>query len=260
VAISYDNRDILKHFADRLGITYPLLPDVDSKIIGSFGILNTNVPEDHPYYGIPFPGTYIVDSQGKVLSKYFIEWHRQRFTADTILIKEFGLEGTKKTEVRTDHMKINAFASQYTVRPGNRISIILDIELPDKMHIYAQGAEGYRSISFNIQENPALNIHDTEYPDAKVMYLEVIKEKVPIYENKVRISRDITLTPRYRRGNLIISGNLDYQACDEKICYLPVQIPLKFELDVQAHDSKRAPDSLQKKPSFTRPAKSNIER
>jgi hypothetical protein len=249
VAISCDSRGILEHFANRMKITYPLLSDVDSKIIKSFGILNTNIPEGQIFYGIPFPGTYIVDSHGKVLSKYFEESHRQRFTADTILVKEFGLGGSRKTEVRTDHLKIDAFASQYAARPGNRISIVLDIELPDRMHLYAPGAEGYKTVSLNIQEDPALKIHDPQYPAAKIMYLRVIKERVPTYEKKVRITRDVTISPGYRPNNLVISGTFDYQACDEKICYLPVKVPLRFELEIQEHDNKRVPDSVRNKPA-----------
>lgn len=256
MAISYDNQDILKHFADRKGITYPLLSDIDSKIIRAFEILNTNISEGHPFFGIAFPGTYIVDSNGKVLSKYFEEYHRQRFTADTILIKEFGLEGAKKTEIQTDHLKINAFASQYTIRPGNRISIIMDIELPEQMHLYAQGVKGYKSVSLDIQEDPSLKIHNPEYPDAKIMYLEVIKEEVPIYKNSVHISRDLTLSPGFRQENLVVSAVLNYQACDEKTCYLPVEVPMKFELDVEAHDFQLAPASKFRKPSSSGPAKS----
>jgi hypothetical protein len=243
-AISYDSPEILKQIADRLGITYPLLSDAESKIIRSFGILNKNIPEDHLFHGIPFPGTYIVDSRGTVVSKYFEQWHRQRFTADTILIKEFSIGGDNKTEVRTDHMKICAFTSQHTVRPGNRISIVLEIELPEKMHIYAEGAEGYTPISLQILEDPNLRIHDPEYPEAEILYIEVIKESVPIYKHNLRIMRDVTLSPGYRGSELVISGTLGYQACDDKYCYLPVEVPLKLELQVRAHDFQRAPEAM----------------
>ncbi len=227
-----------------MGITYPLLSDADSKIIRAFGILNTNVPENHMFYGMPFPGTYIVDSRGKVVSKYFEQWHRQRFTADTILIKEFGLKGSRGNEVRTDHMNIDAFASQYAVRPGNRFSIVLDIKLLENMHIYAEGAENYTPVYLNIDESQALKIHDPDYPESKVMYLEAIQERVPIYEGRVRISRDITLSPGYRGRNLVISGTLGYQACDESFCFLPTEVPLKFELKIEPHDFERAPESI----------------
>lgn len=243
-AISYDSPEILKHFANRMGITYPLLSDADSKIIRSFGILNKNIPESHLFHGIPFPGTYIVDSHGEVVSKYFEQWHRQRFTADTILIKEFGIGGDKKTEIQTDHMQIHAYTSQYTIRPGSRISIVLEIELPEKMHIYAEGAEGYTPISLQIREDPKLRIHDPEYPEAKILYLEAIKENVPIYERKLRIMRDVTLSPGFRGSELVISGTLVYQACDQKYCYLPVEVPLQLELQVKAHDFQRAPEGM----------------
>jgi len=38
------------------GFSYPLLSDVDSEVIRDFGILNHNIPEDHEWYGICFPG------------------------------------------------------------------------------------------------------------------------------------------------------------------------------------------------------------
>ena len=48
---------MLKNFAERKGLDYPLLSDPGSQIIRAFGILNDNVPKDQPmYYGIPFPG------------------------------------------------------------------------------------------------------------------------------------------------------------------------------------------------------------
>jgi peroxiredoxin len=39
-AISYDNQAILKDFAARQNIDFPLLADPHSKIIRSFGVLN----------------------------------------------------------------------------------------------------------------------------------------------------------------------------------------------------------------------------
>jgi peroxiredoxin len=40
-AISYDSPAILKDFAERHKIEYPLLADPESKIIASYGVLNT---------------------------------------------------------------------------------------------------------------------------------------------------------------------------------------------------------------------------
>ncbi|MGP8207917.1 MAG: redoxin domain-containing protein, partial [Acidimicrobiales bacterium] len=40
-AISYDSVEILKHFADRRKIDFPLLSDPDSKAIQAYQVLNT---------------------------------------------------------------------------------------------------------------------------------------------------------------------------------------------------------------------------
>ncbi len=65
LALSYDEPDALKDFQDAYGITFTLLSDPDSRVIRGYGILNTLIAEDdHPWFGIPFPGTYVTDSQG----------------------------------------------------------------------------------------------------------------------------------------------------------------------------------------------------
>jgi len=40
---------------------------------------------------------------------------------------------------------------------------------------------------------------------------------------------------------LEIQGTLAYQACDDKICYLPEQLPIKFEIAIEEQDEERVP-------------------
>ncbi|MBI1956698.1 MAG: peroxiredoxin family protein, partial [Acidobacteria bacterium] len=69
VAITYDSVEILADFAKRRSITFPILADPKSEIIRAFRVLNTAVPPGHMWYGVPYPGTYIVDQNGVVRSK-----------------------------------------------------------------------------------------------------------------------------------------------------------------------------------------------
>ena len=71
-ALSYDEPDALRDFRKAHQITYPLLSDPDSKVISDFGILNTLIdPDDHPWYGIPYPGTYVTHAIGVITHKFF---------------------------------------------------------------------------------------------------------------------------------------------------------------------------------------------
>src|SRR5258708_14420815 len=84
-AISYDSVAILKSFADRKNITFPLLADPDSKVIRAFGILNETVPKDSGVYGIPYPFTYMVSPGGVIVSPIVDDDFRQRYTVGDIL-------------------------------------------------------------------------------------------------------------------------------------------------------------------------------
>lgn len=76
----------MRAFTEEHGIRFPVLFDPDSKIIRRFGILNTLVPEnDDPWYGIPFPGAYVINGDGTVVAKFFENSLMVRPTAQQLL-------------------------------------------------------------------------------------------------------------------------------------------------------------------------------
>jgi peroxiredoxin len=69
-----------------------LLSDPDSKIIRTYDILNEAVKPGTPTYGIPYPGVYVVDAQGRVVSKYFEDDYRERVSTAEILARRSELQ------------------------------------------------------------------------------------------------------------------------------------------------------------------------
>ena len=255
-ALSYDSPAVLKHFADRAKITYSLLSDPDSKMIRAFGILNESVPKDNPFFGIPHPGTYLIDPRGKVISKYFEDDYTQRDTASSILVREFGASaaGSHMT-VDNKQLSLSSSSSAKVVRSGQHIVLTLEIELKPKMHVYAPGVqEGYRPIDWIVKDSPAVAPALTTYPESKILYLEAIKEKVPVYLGKLRLVREITigkdaaLKPLVSpTGEFTVEGEFKYQACDDRVCYIPATIPLKWTFILESHDRQRAPVEMRRK-------------
>ena len=74
-AISPDSKEVLQSFATKHGISYPLLSDRERRVINELGILNTHIPEHHEWYGVPYPGFFMVDRDGVVFEKSFINEH-----------------------------------------------------------------------------------------------------------------------------------------------------------------------------------------
>ena len=167
-------------------------------------------------------------------------------TAETILVKKYGGDGVKRMEAKTDHLTLTASVSQDPVRPGNRFSVIIDVNLKNAMHVYAPGVQNYRPISLTFEKHEHLYFHKPDFPKPEKLRLEAIKETVPVYvyKDRVRVLQDVTLSHRYRDKSITLSGKIEYQACDDKTCYLPASVPVTMTVDVVRHDSKRVPPEL----------------
>lgn len=245
VAISYDTVEILRSFADRKGgFRYTMLADPQSEIIERFGLRNPNPAPGSRGDGMAFPGTYIVDADGIVREKFFEDNHALRTTDDTILLKTFGVGGGRRTEVELPQMKFAAYASQDSISPGNQIILVVDIELPARMHLYAPGSD-YVAVDLKIVgDSPMVHQGALELPEAEILYLEPIDESVPVYFDNARIVRELTLSPEYGEAMLKVDAILAYQTCDDEFCYLPAEFPLTFEFEVIQNDRQRASEDI----------------
>jgi hypothetical protein len=254
-AVSYDSVAVLKNFADRQHITYPLLSDSGSQIIRAFGILNETVKPDTAFYGIPHPGTFIVNVQGKVASRYFEDDFRERVSASDILVHESGKQADAARRVsETKHLGIASTASTQVAHPGHRIVLSLDVTLKPAMHLHAPGVQGYIPIDWKLEDSPAAKPHAFEYPASKMMHLKAIGETVPVYRDRIRIDREITFGPEDAlkplvdpAGELILKGSFRYQACDDRECYLPQTVPLEWHFHFEGLERERVPEQLQRK-------------
>ncbi len=59
----------------------------------------------------------------------------------------------------------------------------------------------------------------------------------------MKVDRDF-VTSLGSGKSIAIRGELKYQACDEKICYVPTSVPVSWELQVVPLDLKRSPDAI----------------
>ncbi len=252
-AISYDSPELLRHFADREGIGFSLLSDPESAVIRKFGVLNEDVPAEHQFFGIPHPVELLLAPDRTVREKFHEASYRDRFTAGRVLVRQLGSEsGSARMVDRTAHLKVTTWASDSTVRGGNRFALILDIELNDRMHVYAPNVENYIPIAWNMDSADGLTSYEVEYPEARMLHLPAIDETVPVYEGSVRLVRDVMvgqdgeLDSLLQNGTLNISGSLRYQACDDRMCYLPTTVPLVWQVNLEQHDRTRVPEALRR--------------
>jgi len=255
-AISYDTPAILRDFAERHKIEFPLLADPNSEIIRSFNVLNTQAKGMTK--GMAYPGFFYVDSSGVIREKYFTAKYTDRLTANNVIAKLFPeLSREVSRNINAPHLQLTLAQSDRSVIPGGRVSLIAEIELPPDVHVYSPGVQGYKPIQLGLQEIPGIEFQPVVYPSAKTLYLEAIKEQVPVFEGKFRITQDLTVVPSKtsdairavfsHKRTVAIKGELKYQACEKTVCYPPTSVPLRWELEVLPLDLKRSPGAIQHK-------------
>ena len=253
--ISYDTEAQLHNFAERKGIHFPLLSDPNSKTIRELGILNETIEKANYAFGVPHPGSFVLNSSGVIVAKYFEDDYRERYTAADLLMHQFGVVPREtKSEVEGKQLKLTAKASNAVVTVGQRIALTLDIELKPNMHVYAPGVEGYIPIDWTMKESAATATHEVSFPKSTMLHLPAIDEMVPVFTGRFRLSRDVTIAAADKvkpladaSGRFIVEGTLRYQACDDRVCYVPQNLPVKWTLQFHDLDRERVPAELQHK-------------
>jgi hypothetical protein len=253
-AISYDSEEILKFFADRHKIEYPMLADPDSKIIKAYGVFNHEATGMQK--GFARPGYFFIDSNGVIKEKFFEAKYRERLTGNSIIAKLFPELGQEVTEtLQAPHLELALEQSDRTSVPGTRIMISAEVRLPADVHVYAPGTQGYKPVKLVIDPIPDLELSSAVYPASRTLYLPAIKETVPVYEGTFRISQDVKVSSSSQFwGSLgkdgktfTLTGKLEYQACDKTMCYVPTSVPVKWQIQVFPLDRTRAPIDIRHK-------------
>jgi hypothetical protein len=231
-----------------------MLGDPDSKIIRTYGVLNEEAYGMEK--GFARPGYYFIDPNGIIREKFFEPRYRERLTGNSLIAKLFPELGQEVTDtVDAPHLQLALEQSDTTGVAGTHITLVAEVRLPQDVHVYAPGAQGYKPVQLAIEPIPELDLKPVIYPRSQILFLPAIKERVPVFEGKFRISQDVEVSTRsealgalgHDGKTLTISGKLEYQACDKTTCFLPTSVPVKWELKVFPLDRIRAPMSIRHK-------------
>ena len=246
-AISYDSVAVLSDFSARRGITFPLLSDPGSITIKKYGILNTTVPAtNRQTYGVPFPGTFMLNARGVVTSRFFEQAYEERSTVGSIMARLGHDVEVEATTVSSPQLTITSFVTDRAVAPGTHFSVVLDVRPARGIHVYAPGVTGYRPIRLSVQQQPFVAVRDPQYPVSEDYFFKPLNEHVRVYQRPFRIVEDVVIgasaaaqTALKEKTSLTIDGTLSYQACDDRVCFTPQSIPLTWPVALRQLDRER---------------------
>ena len=259
---------MLAAFSTRNGITFPMLSDAGSATIRRYGLVNTvaeeaqrvgdlstnpglkadferlvtaTVPSTR-YLGVSIPGTFMLDRQGRVTARFVEDYYRERRTTSNLMLTVGQGAQVPGTKVSTAHLDLTSYASDEVVALGNRFSVVLDIAPKRGVHVYAPGASGYKVIALNLAPQPFVRIQPRPYPSSETYFFKPLDERVPAYLKPFRLVMDIVpeATPAAQaawkgKDTLTLTGTLDYQACDDTLCYNPTSVPVSYTIALKPY-------------------------
>ena len=124
--------------------------------------------------------------------------------------------------------------------------MVLDVTPGPRIHVYAPGVAGYKPIALNIKAQSSLLVRGRQFPPAEDYFFEPLKEHVAVYQRPFRVVQDLELDPAPEpaaalsgRTSMEIAGTLEYQACDDKVCFNPQSVPLTWTIGLKPLDRER---------------------
>jgi len=139
----------------------------------------------------------------------------------------------------TMHLTLLTSISDAEVSAGEKVSVTFDVTPKRSMHVYAPGKHDYQVIAVKIDPQPWLKVAPTSYPPSEIYHFVQLDEKVETYGKPFKLVQEVTIlaTAEARKAlkasPIRLSGRLEYQACDDKVCYAPARIPVSFALTVK---------------------------
>jgi hypothetical protein len=214
-----------------------LLSDKGSVVIRAFGILNTNIPKDHFFYGIPFPGDYLVSPDGVIRAKYFLPDFETRVASSEILLNEFGTTSNgRSVSVAAGDVRTVITPSTVHAAPGHEIGVAADFSIATGWHIYGQPLPANYTPTAIVFETDCVAAQSFVFPTpAKVSFPE-LGETLPVFAGAFRARGKILLRSGLKPGACELKGRLNFQECSNQICKIPASVAfaIPFTIDSTA--------------------------
>src|SRR6266850_5885577 len=132
------------------------------------------------------------------------------------------------------HAAIVTATDAATAAPGGKVALFVDRTPNPGVHVYAPGAKDYLPVKVTLKPQADAKAGKTAYPKSEMLYFAPLNETVPVYQKAFRLSQDVTLAKSVKPGSTVtLAGTLEFQACDDKVCFIPESVPVTWTVTVK---------------------------
>jgi DsbC/DsbD-like thiol-disulfide interchange protein len=135
-------------------------------------------------------------------------------------------------EQGSKHATIAAAPTDVSAAAGAKLSLFVDVTPKPGIHVYAPGSKDYIPISLKMDAATPVKAGKLTYPKSEMMTFG--DERVPVFQKPFRLTQEVTLDKSAAAGSTVnVAGTVQLQACDDRVCYPPENVPIKWIVQVK---------------------------
>jgi hypothetical protein len=189
----------------------------------------------------------MLDRSSVVTSRFFEAAYQERNTITSMLVRLGARLDIAGTLIGAPHLTVKTYLTDQSAAPGTHFSAVIDIDPEKNVHVYAPGVSGYKPIAVAIAPQPGLVVRAAQFPKSEDYFFKPLNEHVRVFQKPFRLVQDLEIDPAPQaaasltgRSSMTITGTLQYQACDDKVCFTPQSVPLSWTISLKPLDRERA--------------------
>jgi len=152
-------------------------------------------------------------------------------TAALLLAVVVSLPALAAMKTSADVVSAKPTTAAVSAAAGERVSFQIKLDIQKKWHIYAHGDTNFIGVDLIPGESFPLQEFEAEYPHGHEG--EFFGEKVMMIEGKDVIDFSALIPADLAPGEHDLDFAVTVQACDDKTCLAPTDLPVKFKLTVK---------------------------
>lgn len=234
-AISYDSQDVLRAFAEKYSIGFPLLSDRDSAVIRRFGIFNSNMAPELRAHGVPHPVEYLVAPNGTVVRKYFVPNYQHRVTGSAVALREFGTAapGAPAVTLQSGAVTVAVGFASATAFAGQEIGFVAKFAVEPGWHVYGSSVAAPYIPTAVTFDGPKVVHQSFRLPPAESIRFAVLKQTLPVHSGSFQGIGSVLLKFPLDAGRITLAGRVRFQSCSETVCEPPETLPFELPLTLE---------------------------
>ena len=206
---------------------------IDHEGTPAFGVTR----RDDRFWGVPYPGEFLMDERGVVTQKRFQKNYRERETSQAILEQGFGMEASSHgPEARGEAggVAVRAFLDAEQYRIYQRLRVNVEALVPSGWHVYGLPIpEGYVPLSVSVAPIEGLDVGEPVLPAPHPFRVEGLEEQFFVHDGKVSVAVPAVFTKNV--GDQTLHVEVRFQACSSHQCQRPNGVQLDLRIKAEKH-------------------------